>query len=43
MGSNLEAHYKGSKVIIGLVMIECVKFDECNDWLMLGVNVPHGG
>jgi hypothetical protein len=37
MGSNLEAHYQGSKVIVGLVMTKCAKLDECNDWPMLGV------
>jgi hypothetical protein len=37
MGWNLEAHYEGSQVIVGLVMVECAKFDEYNDWLMLGI------
>jgi hypothetical protein len=37
MGLNLEAHYQGSQVIMGLVTIKCVKLNEYNDWLMFGV------
>jgi hypothetical protein len=37
MGLNLEAHYQGSQVTMGLVMAECAKPDEYNDWPMLGV------
>jgi len=31
MGLNLEAHYQGSQVIVGLVIAECAKPDEYND------------
>jgi hypothetical protein len=31
MGLNLEAHYQGSQVIVGLVMAEHAKLDEYND------------
>jgi hypothetical protein len=31
MGLNLEAHYQGSQMIVGLVMAECAKLDEYND------------
>jgi hypothetical protein len=31
MGLNLEAHYQGSRVIMGSVMEECAKLDEYND------------
>jgi hypothetical protein len=34
MGLNLEAHYQGSQVIVGLVTIECAKLNEYNDWPM---------
>jgi hypothetical protein len=34
MGLNLETHYQGSQVIMGLVMGECIKINEYNDWLM---------
>jgi hypothetical protein len=34
MGLNLEAHYQGSQVIVSLVMVECAKPGEYNDWLM---------
>jgi hypothetical protein len=32
MGLDLEAHYQGSQVIVGLVIIECAKLDEYNYW-----------
>jgi hypothetical protein len=31
MGWNLEAHYKGSQVIVGLVIVERAKLDEYKD------------
>jgi hypothetical protein len=31
MGLNLEAHYQGSQMIVGLVMTKCAKLDEYND------------
>jgi hypothetical protein len=37
MGLNLEAHYQDSQVIVGLVMAECAKLNEYNDYLMLGI------
>jgi hypothetical protein len=37
MGLNLEAQYQGSQVIVGLVMVECAKPDEYNDWPMFEV------
>jgi hypothetical protein len=37
MGLNLEAHYQGSQVIMGLVMAKCAKLDKYNEWLMFGV------
>jgi hypothetical protein len=37
MGLNLEAHYQGSQVIVGLVTIDCAKPNEYNDLLMPGI------
>jgi hypothetical protein len=34
MGLNLEAHYQGSQMIVGFMMVECAKLDEYNDSLM---------
>jgi hypothetical protein len=31
MGLNMEAHYQGSQVIMGLVMVECAKLNKYND------------
>jgi hypothetical protein len=39
MDLNLEVHYQGSQVIVGLVTAKCAKLDEYNDWLMLGVQL----
>lgn len=32
------AHYQYSQVTTGLVMVECVKPNECNDWLLLAIS-----
>jgi hypothetical protein len=37
MGLNLEAHYQGLQVIVGLMVVECAKFDKYNDWPMFRV------
>jgi len=34
MGSNLEAHYQGSQVIMGLMSIKCAKLNEYSEWVM---------
>jgi hypothetical protein len=34
MDLNLEAHYQGSQMIMGLEMAECAKPNEYNDWPM---------
>jgi hypothetical protein len=35
MGIILMAYYQHPQVIMGLVMVKCVKLDECSEWLMI--------
>ncbi len=37
MGLYMKAHYQGSHVIMSLVMTECAKPNEYNDWPMFGI------
>ncbi len=45
MGSILVAHHQHPWIIVGLVMSECAKLDECSNWLPFPILTiyPNGG